>query len=77
MNSLMRNAAGQNFNKKVDSAFRKETFQVCWHIVVIPALKRPRQEYHEFKTSLDCMVTPHLKKKKKKNSTKALPLHLK
>jgi hypothetical protein len=37
-----------------------------WHIPVIPALRRMRQEYCEFKTIPGYIVRPCLKKTKKR-----------
>jgi hypothetical protein len=42
-----------------------ETSQVCWFMLIIPALGRLRQEDCKFQPSLVCRVGPCLKKKKK------------
>jgi hypothetical protein len=39
---------------------------------VIPPLRRLRLEDHEFESSLDYIVRPYLKKKKKRKNVKAV-----
>jgi hypothetical protein len=46
------------FLKKLES-------QAWWHTPVIPALRRLREEEHEFEVRLGYIIRPNLKKKKK------------
>jgi hypothetical protein len=45
-----------------------ETSQVCWFMLIIPALGRLRQEDCKFQPSLVCRVGPCLKKKRQKTN---------